>query len=380
MADRVLLVDDDPDTLRLVSLMLQRQGYDVESASNGAQALKMIGLESPDLILLDVMMPDMDGFEVARRIRSTTSSANVPIIMFTAKAEVEDRVKGFEAGADDYLTKPTQPRELFAHMNAVLSRSKLPNSASLSTLPSERGQVIGVIANKGGLGVTTLAINLSVMLHKEYRKDVILADFRPGQGQIGLDLGYQKTDGLNYIFDKNPNEINTEALTEKMEHHPSGIKILLASHHPRDSRLVDYAEHYEKITSHLSAATDCLVIDLGSPLSRTSRKILPLCDKIVLVVEPVPTTLTQAKLLLDDFPQFGVDLDRIYVALVNRVQSGVQMSWSQVQEKLDRSLAVIFTPIPELTYQSSSNGVPVIIQHSDSLTTQQYHKLAAKLL
>jgi len=380
MADRVLLVDDDPDTLRLVTLMLQRQGYDVEAASSGTQALIMIGEEPPDLILLDVMMPDIDGFEVARRIRSTVSTANVPIIMFTAKAEVEDRVKGFEAGADDYLTKPTQPRELFAHMKAILNRSKIPDTAISSTLPADRGQVIGVIANKGGLGVTTLAINLSVMLHKEYRKDVILADFRPGHGQIGLDLGYRKTDGLNYIFEKNPNEVNTEMLTEKLEHHPSGVYILLASHHPRDSRFIEYAEHYEQITAHLSAATNYLVIDLGSPLSRTSRKILPLCDKIVLIVEPVPNTLTQAKLLLDDFPQFGIDLDRIYVALVNRVQSGVQLSWSQVQEKLDRSLTVIFTPIPELAYQASADGVPVIIQHSDSLTTQQYHKLAAKLL
>ncbi|MCK4725274.1 MAG: response regulator, partial [Anaerolineales bacterium] len=110
MADRVLLVDDDPDTLRLVSIMLQRQGYDVGAASSGTQALSMIEKEQPDLILLDVMMPDIDGFEVARRIRSNPSSANVPIIMFTAKAQVEDRVKGFEAGADDYLTKPTQPR------------------------------------------------------------------------------------------------------------------------------------------------------------------------------------------------------------------------------------------------------------------------------
>ena len=131
MADRVLLVDDDPDTLRLVSIMLQRQGYDVGAASSGTHALSMIEKEQPDLILLDVMMPDIDGFEVARRIRSNPSSANVPIIMFTAKAQVEDRVKGFEAGADDYLTKPTQPRELFAHMKAVLNRSKVPDTTSI---------------------------------------------------------------------------------------------------------------------------------------------------------------------------------------------------------------------------------------------------------
>jgi DNA-binding response OmpR family regulator len=110
MAEKILIVDDDLDTLRLVGLMLQRQGYEIVAANSGEQAVTMAQGENPELILLDVMMPDMDGVEVTRRLRAEPSTRDIPIIMFTAKTQVEDKILGFEAGADDYLTKPTQPR------------------------------------------------------------------------------------------------------------------------------------------------------------------------------------------------------------------------------------------------------------------------------
>ncbi|HEX9028601.1 MAG TPA: response regulator, partial [Anaerolineales bacterium] len=123
MAEKILVVDDDLDTLRLVGLMLQRQGYEIVAANNGHQALAMAQNERPDLILLDVMMPDLDGVEVTRRLRMDPGTKDLPIIMFTAKTQMEDKLLGFEAGVDDYLTKPTQPRELFAHIKAVLARA-----------------------------------------------------------------------------------------------------------------------------------------------------------------------------------------------------------------------------------------------------------------
>jgi DNA-binding response OmpR family regulator len=121
MPEKILIVDDDVDTLRLVGLMLQRQGYQIVAANNGNQALIMAKTEQPDLILLDIMMPDLDGYEVTRQLRKSPDTSKIPIIMFTAKSQLEDRVTGFEVGADDYLTKPTQPRELFAHVQEILA-------------------------------------------------------------------------------------------------------------------------------------------------------------------------------------------------------------------------------------------------------------------
>jgi DNA-binding response OmpR family regulator len=109
MPEKILIIDDDVDTLRLVGLMLQRQGYQISAAPNGSQGLTKALEERPDLILLDVMMPDMDGYEVTRRLRKNPATATIPILMFTAKTQLDDKVTGFEVGADDYLTKPTHP-------------------------------------------------------------------------------------------------------------------------------------------------------------------------------------------------------------------------------------------------------------------------------
>ena len=123
MAEKILIIDDDIDTLKLVGLMLERQGYSIAVASNGSLGLTRAASEKPDLILLDVMMPDMDGYEVTRRLRSDPALAHIPIIMFTAKTMVDDKVAGFESGVDDYLTKPAHPAELTAHVKAVLARA-----------------------------------------------------------------------------------------------------------------------------------------------------------------------------------------------------------------------------------------------------------------
>ncbi len=123
MAEKILIIDDDMDTLKLVGMMLQKQSYQIVAANNGIKGLELAEAENPDLILLDVMMPGMDGYEVAKRLRANPLTANTPILMFTAKAQLDDKVSGFEAGADDYLTKPTHPSELNAHVKALLART-----------------------------------------------------------------------------------------------------------------------------------------------------------------------------------------------------------------------------------------------------------------
>ena len=123
MTEKILIIDDDVDTLKLVGLMLERHGYEIVVASNGALGIERAKEDTPQLILLDIMMPDMDGYEVTRRLRADPALAHIPIIMFTAKTMVDDKVAGFEAGVDDYLTKPTHPAELTAHIKAVLGRA-----------------------------------------------------------------------------------------------------------------------------------------------------------------------------------------------------------------------------------------------------------------
>ena len=378
MPEKILLVDDDMDTLRLVGLMLQRQSYEVRVASSGQQALGMVQAEIPDLILLDIMMPEMDGYEVARRLRSDPVTSEIPIIMFTAKTQVDDKVMGFEAGADDYLTKPTQPRELFAHMKAVLSRSGKSRSAAV-TPSGEPGYMIGVLAAKGGLGVSTLALNLAVTLLESYKKEVLVADFRPGQGTIGLELGLTETDGLNRLLRRKPAEITRREVEAEIISHPSGLRLLLSSSHPADARLLNAVSCYESIIQQLPLFSRYVVVDLGPSLTPVTSKIIKSFNELIIVVEPIPNTILLTTALLNDLAAGGSSEAKITVVLVNRIRSGVHLSWSQVQEQLGRTISVIFTPAPELAYQASINNKPLIKQQVDSLSSQQFAKLAERI-
>ena len=137
MPDRILAVDDEPRFLRLVEANLLTEGYEVLQAANGKLAVDMAADEKPDLILLDVMMPEMDGFQACERIREFSS---VPIIMLTAKGDGEHRVRGLELGADDYIVKPFSANELMARVRAVLRRSQRTGPEFGDTL-FERGNL-----------------------------------------------------------------------------------------------------------------------------------------------------------------------------------------------------------------------------------------------
>jgi DNA-binding response OmpR family regulator len=119
----ILVVDDEPRIAEAVGMNMELEGFQVSSASNGQEALKKITEELPDLVILDVMMPDMDGFEVLKRVREVS---NVPVIMLTVKGNEADKVRGLDLGADDYVTKPFSPKELVSRVKAALRRMTMP--------------------------------------------------------------------------------------------------------------------------------------------------------------------------------------------------------------------------------------------------------------
>ncbi|MBN1147890.1 MAG: response regulator transcription factor [Anaerolineales bacterium] len=123
---RILVVDDEERMVRFIRLNLEHDGFRVIEAYNGAQAIEKVRNSLPDLVLLDVMMPDINGFEVLKIVREVSS---VPVIMLTAKGEEDDRVRGLELGADDYITKPFSPRELVSRVRAVLRRTEVAGNA-----------------------------------------------------------------------------------------------------------------------------------------------------------------------------------------------------------------------------------------------------------
>ena len=127
MARNILVVEDDKHISDLIQMYLVKEGFDVRIAGDGGKAVEEFQKEAPDLILLDIMLPVMDGWAVCAKIRETSK---VPIIMLTAKSEVFDRIQGLEMGADDYIVKPFEMKELIARINAVLRRTEIPNDTS----------------------------------------------------------------------------------------------------------------------------------------------------------------------------------------------------------------------------------------------------------
>lgn len=377
MPEKILVVDDDVDTLRLVGLMLQRQGYQIVAANNGTQALSLAQSENPDLILLDVMMPDLDGYEVSRRLRASPTTASTPIIMFTAKSQVDDKVAGFEAGVDDYLTKPTQPRELFAHVKAVLARGgKARPTPPAEVSKRERGHVIGILAAKGGMGVTTLAVNLGVSLRLRTRKDVIIAELRPGEGSMAQDLGYGNPDGFDRILAKKASEITAADIERELITHKSEVRFLPSSFKPGDAKYLTAVDRFETIGKHLAHMATYVVLDLGPAISPIADRVLPVCDELIVPLEPNPYILQRSQALMDELVTRGFGEGRLNAVLYTRQRSELQLTLPVVQQQFKHPITVVFTPAPELVYQAARANTPLVVQHPDNLTTQQFFKLA----
>src|SRR5262245_10613691 len=134
MPTRILIVEDDPDIAQLVARYLDKAGFTTEIATSGRDALQVVGVRPPDLLVLDLMLPQVDGLEVCRMLRAGTTTSALPIIMLTARAEESERIVGLELGADDYLAKPFSPGELVARVRALLRRANRGAAASSAKL------------------------------------------------------------------------------------------------------------------------------------------------------------------------------------------------------------------------------------------------------
>ena len=185
----ILVVDDDPQLVRLVRANLTAGGYRVLTAMNAHSALELVNMEMPDMIILDIMLPEMDGYELCRRIREFS---DMPIIMLTAKVEDTDKVRGLKLGADDYLTKPFSVQELLARIEAVLRRSRSPEDVNAPRVftcddisvdfvqrrVTVRGQEVALTLTEYKLFLELVSNAGRVMLHRELLTRVWGAEYQ----------------------------------------------------------------------------------------------------------------------------------------------------------------------------------------------------------
>lgn len=373
MAEKILIVDDDLDSLKLIGLMLQRHGYEVVAANAGNQALAKANSDHPNLIILDVMMPDMDGYEVCRRLRANPETRSIPIIMFTAKTLVDDKVAGFEAGADDYLTKPTHPAELASRVKSVLSRTTVQKRPE-----PQRGVTIGVIGAKGGVGTTTVAVNVAAAFGLK-GENPIAADFRLGAGSLGLLLGFNQSNGMANILSKPTNDIRAAAVESELVTHQSGLRALLSSVRGKEAQINFPSESAAAVVRSLRTLGTPTVYDLGSGLNPITSRLQKEMDQLILVVEPNPVALAMAKEMLNDIEPDGSNKGRVHLVVVNRVQSSVQTPWHEIEHALGHELRAIIPASHDQVFQAMRAAVPVVVSQPGVPMSSQIVKLADDL-
>jgi len=210
----IVTADDDPQLLRLIARNLEFEGYEVLTASDGQQALEQIERSSPNLILLDVMMPRMDGFTVCQKVREFST---VPIIIVTARGQDQDKVKGLDFGADDYLTKPFSVDELLARVRAVLRRSQFSSNENSHAL--QKIATIGDLTIDYTQHLVTMQGKEVMLSPTEYR---ILSYLAQNTGRIVTqDLLLEHVWGGEYVGESHMLQVNINRLRHKIEDDPS---------------------------------------------------------------------------------------------------------------------------------------------------------------
>ncbi len=372
MAEKILIVDDDPDTVKFISTFLKRQGYEPLESYEGLGALKIAHEQLPDLIVLDIMMPGLDGFEVARSLRRHPETALIPILMFTAKTQTEDKLAGYEAGVDIYLTKPIHPVELQANIKALLTQRKA-RAQSLA----EKGYVVGVVAAKGGLGVSSVALNLAVACRQKEDKKVIAAELKPGQGSWGEELGISEMNGLSNLLHMNRTEITPAIVEKQLASTTFGVPLLLANNSLGSYDCVTAVSQFEAVVQAMSMQANLVVLDIGTAFHPAYEILIDLCDEIILVAEPQPVTVKCTRAVISDLKShtFG-SAKALTLVTVNRTRSEMSLSVSQIADALGQSVALGFPPAPELAYQAATRSSPIYTLQPTGIIAKQFDSLA----
>jgi len=364
--NHILIVDDDVDTLRLVGLMLEREGFKIVAAASGQQAIEKAITEQPVLIILDVMMPGMDGYQVATQLRKHPATEDIPILMFTAKTAVNDKVAGFQAGADDYLTKPIHPTELVTRVQALLHRSRRVGSEV------GRGQVTGFLPSKGGLGTSSLALNTALELTRAHPdKKIVLVELQDGKGTIAQQLGMNLPGGIQTLAEQPVAHVNKDALNDNLVRHTSGLHLLLSTHHPSGTGPKLTREFTRTVLRLLSNDYDYVLLDLPAALDEATAEALRMAGDIILTLDANRIGLLMAQAMLEGLNRYNIGAHKAKIVLINRTPGGASLNRQDIEQALERTMICSIPPVPDLAYESAQTGRPMVLIQPRSLVAQQ---------
>ncbi|MFN8598366.1 MAG: response regulator [Anaerolineae bacterium] len=319
---KILVVDDDPNLLRLVELILRRAQYEVVTSSTGEIGIEKARDEKPDLILMDVMLPGIDGFQTTRAIRRLPECAQTPIIFLSASDSTESKVKGLRGGGNDYITKPVKTGELLARIEAHLR----PSSMNV-------GQVITVFGCKPGVGVTTFCVNLALALQHSTQKNIIIIDWQRPQGDVAYALGMPEVRSLEFILSHAQN-LDEEALANLMPQYTPGIWVIPGS----TSTSVAAQMNRKPLTTLTKVAqlkADYVIIDAGAFNAWEEPPLSPRGEGLnVCLLTPDPFAIRRASQVAD----YIKDRDTVFWFIANYFPAAGAFTSDQIEQVLGTTL------------------------------------------
>lgn len=355
---RILVVDDSSFNLKIISASLAPLGFEIHTAANGREALDRVAAIQPDLIILDVMMPGINGYEVCRLLRRMPSAMHRPIMMLTANDSLDERVQGFEAGADDYMRKPFDAPELQARVKALLRRFEPAKAVPVAA--QAPGKVIAVFSLRGGIGVSTLATNLAVGLAQIWGQPSALVDLALTCGQSALMLNLPLRHSWADLARAEVAEIDAQLIDAVLLKHASGVRVLATPSRPEERELITPEKVGQTIRT-LQQQYPYVILDLPHDFSETTLAALDASQQILAVLAPDLAAVRATVSALEVFSQ--LDYERSAVALVlNHPFERGGLGRAEIETALKHPIAMTLPYAADLLVSAINRGVPPVAE------------------
>jgi pilus assembly protein CpaE len=377
-ATKVLVVDDDLNIQRVLVFTLKQEGYEVHVASDGQAGVEMAASIAPDLILMDVAMPLLDGYAAIQQIRAAEKGRRVPIIMLTAEADVEQRVRGLRAGADDDIVKPFHPLELIARIKALLARSGGGQQRKTSE-KATMGRLACFYGAKGGVGTTTIAINTGIALATRLKRNVALMDanLQFGDMRVFLDLSPDSPSIVNAISEA---DLDGELLKKLLVTHHGGVELLLAPPNPESADIVAERQRthpaaLSNVLGLMRKAHDYTLIDMAKTIDDFNLQLFDEADVIFVVMTADLSCLKNVRLVLETMDSLGYERNKIQLVL-NRSNAYTGINVDNAESALGRKIDYQVINEYRGAISALNSGEPFMSSRPDGPLGQSVSKFA----
>ena len=318
--ERVLFVDDEGQIRKLVQAFLTKHGYIVATANDGYEALREIKKERPHIVITDVAMPNLNGLELTRRIRSEASTARLPVIMLSAKKQADDILAGYAQGADEYVAKPVELAVLAAKVELLLRRVRTSDAGAA---PAARGRVCVLLHGKGGVGTSTLTVNAALALASTmiYRVAVLDLSLEFANAGMLMDLKPQQT--LADLSTVRIEDMSEDLFEMFVARHASGVRLVVGAERPELAELVTVPAVHHAL-DRLRASSDYVLVDTAATFGQHTLAAIDSADVLAVVTSAHLASLKSANDLFSVIDKLGIPKERTLLVLNRLTASGLQ--------------------------------------------------------